>query len=84
MKLNFFKSISTLIIVLLLSALVFQANAQNKIQIFGLAGYQLNGDVNVARGELNFDDGFSYGFGVDVPVDRYMQAELSWTWHHPM
>lgn len=79
MKLKFFKSISTLVIVLLLSAISFQAKAQEKAQIFGLAGYQLNGDVTVARGELSFDDGMSYGLGFDIPVDRYMQAEISWS-----
>ena len=79
MKLNIFKSISTLVIVLLLSAISFQTKAQEKAQIFGLAGYQLNGDVTVAAGELSFDDGFSYGFGFDIPVDRYMQAEISWS-----
>ena len=79
MKLNIFKSISTLVIFLLLSAISFQAKAQDKAQIFGLAGYQLNGDVTVARGELNFDDGVTYGLGIDIPVDRYMQAEISWS-----
>ena len=79
MKSIFFKSVATLVIALLLSALVFQTNAQKNIEIFGLAGYQLNGDVTVARGELSFDDGMSYGLGIDIPVDRYMQAEISWS-----
>ncbi|MCK7528584.1 MAG: hypothetical protein MZV64_69040 [Ignavibacteriales bacterium] len=57
----------------------FSSNAQKNPEIFGLAGYQLNGDVTVARGELNFDDGVSYGAGIDIPVDRYMQAEISWS-----
>ncbi len=79
MKSVFFKSLNTLIITLLLGALVFQTHAQKNIEIFGLAGYQLNGDVTVARGELNFDDGVTYGLGLDIPVDRYMQAEISWS-----
>jgi len=79
MKLNFCKSLNILIISLLLSSTGFQAKAQEKAQIFGLAGYQLNGDVTVARGELMFDDGMSYGLGFDIPVDRYMQAEISWS-----
>lgn len=79
MKRSFYKSLSTIVIVLLLSAVSFQTKAQEEPQIFGLAGYQLNGDVSVAQGELNFDDGFSYGFGFDIPVDRYMQAEISWS-----
>lgn len=79
MKLNFFKSITTLVFALLLSAIIFQTNAQKKIEIFGLAGYQINGDVTVAKGELQFDDGMSYGLGIDIPVDRFMQAEISWS-----
>lgn len=79
MKLNIYKSFFGFIAILLLSAVCFQINAQEKAQIFGLAGYQINGDVTVANGELNFDDGVSYGAGIDIPVDRYMQAEISWS-----
>ncbi len=79
MKSNFFKSATTVVVALLFSALIFQTNAQKKIEIFGLAGYQINSDVTVAKGELSFDDGMSYGLGIDIPVDRYMQAEISWT-----
>ena len=79
MKIIFYNSMATLVVALLLSAILFQTNAQKKIEIFGLAGYQINGDVTVARGELSFDDGMSYGLGIDIPVDRYMQAEISWT-----
>lgn len=78
-KLNIYKTLGTVIVFLLLSAACLQINAQEKVQIFGLAGYQINGDVTVARGELKFDDGMSYGAGVDIPVDRYMQAEISWS-----
>lgn len=79
MKFNFFNSLTTLLIAILLSAIVFEVNAQKKIEIFGLAGYQVNGDVTVARGELSFDDGMSYGLGIDIPVDRFMSAEISWS-----
>jgi len=79
MKFNFLNSLNALVIAILLSAIVFEVNAQKKIEIFGLAGYQLNGDVTVARGELDFDDGVSYGLGIDIPVDRFMSAEISWS-----
>jgi hypothetical protein len=79
MKLNIYKTAGTVLVMLLLSAACFQIDAQEKAQIFGLAGYQINGDVTVARGELKFDDGVSYGAGFDIPVDRYMQAEISWS-----
>lgn len=78
MKYNFFKPAVILIFVFVVLT-NFQTNAQKNPEIFGLAGYQLNGDVTVARGELKFDDGMSYGLGIDIPVDRYMQAEISWT-----
>lgn len=58
---------------------VFSIQIKAQTEIFGLAGYLLNGDVTVAEGDLSFDDGFSYGLGVDIPVDRMMSAELSWT-----
>ncbi len=78
MKSNFLKPTVILILALLIMT-SFQTNAQKNPEIFGLVGYQLNGDVTVARGELKFDDGMSYGLGIDIPVDRYMQAEISWT-----
>ena len=45
MKIIFYNSMATLVVALLLSAVLFQTNAQKKIEIFGLAGYQINGDV---------------------------------------
>ena len=79
MKYKLQNSIIALVLVLLISAVNSQTRAQEKAQIFALAGYQLNGDVTVARGELKFDDGVTYGLGLDIPVDRYMQAEISWS-----
>ncbi len=65
------------LVIFFLSAFVCQVKAQN--EIFGLAGYLLNGDVTVAEGDLSFDDGFTYGLGIDIPVDRMMSAEINWS-----
>ena len=79
MNSSFIKSLFSLSIIFLLSAFVVQTKAQQKTEIFGLAGYLTNGRVTAAQGTLKFKDNVSYGFGVDVPVNRNMQAEISWS-----
>lgn len=76
---RFIKSYITLSIIFLLSVFAVQTKAQQKPELFGLAGYLTNGHVTVAQGELKFEDNVSYSLGVDVPVDRNMQAEISWS-----
>jgi opacity protein-like surface antigen len=76
---SFIKSLFTLSIIFVLSVFSVQMKAQKKPEIFALAGYLTNGNVTVAQGELKFKDNVSYGLGVDVPVDRNMQAEISWS-----
>jgi hypothetical protein len=76
---NFFRSIFVLTIILLSCSFSVQTSAQEKPQIFALAGYLTNGSMTVAAGTLKFDDNVSYGLGIDIPMDRYTQAEISWT-----
>ena len=63
---------------IIISAFILQTRAQ-QTQVFAIAGYQINSDITVARGDLSFDDAVSYGAGVDVEVQRGMQAEISWS-----
>jgi len=79
MKLDFYKSLVALMAFLFLSVFSVQANAQDKIQIFGLAGYQTNSNVTVAEGELNIKDDLTYGFGISYDVDRQTKMEISWS-----
>jgi opacity protein-like surface antigen len=79
MKLNILHSIFTLTLIFLLITVSTQTKAQKETQIFGMAGYMVNSNVTVAQGDLSFDDGVSYGFGIDVGVEREMQAEISWS-----
>jgi hypothetical protein len=79
MKSNILKSTIILIIILLFSIFNLQIKAQEKPQIFAMAGYLTNSSVTVAAGELKFKDDVSYSLGFDIPVDRYTQAEISWT-----
>lgn len=76
---SFNKSLFTLSIIFVLSVFSVQIKAQGKTEIFALAGYLTNGNVTVAQGELKFKDNVSYGLGIDVPVDRTMKAEISWS-----
>ena len=79
MNFNFLKSIAVFTVVLLFGAFSFQTVAQEKPQIFAMAGYLTNGSVTVAAGQLKFKDNVSYNLGIDIPVDRYTQAEISWS-----
>jgi hypothetical protein len=79
MNSRFNKSLFTISIIFAISISSIQLKAQGKTEIFALAGYLTNGNVTVAQGELKFKDNVSYGLGVDVPVDRTMKAEISWS-----
>lgn len=79
MNLKFLQPFFTLTVIFILIAASSQTNGQTETQIFGMAGYMVNSDVTVAQGDLRFDDGVSYGLGIDIGVEREMQAELGWS-----
>ena len=79
MKNSCCQSLTVLMVFLLLIAFSAQTKAQDKIQIFGLAGYQTNSNVTVAEGELNIKDDLTYGFGLSYDVDRQTKMEISWS-----
>lgn len=79
MERSFNKSFFVISIILLAVVFSLQINAQKKVQIFGLAGYQVNTNVTVAKGELKFKDAPGYALGFDIPVDVITQAEFSWS-----
>jgi hypothetical protein len=77
MQNNFYSAVLILMLTFILSASALETKAQ--VQIFGLAGYQTNSNVTVAKGELNFKDDMTYGLGFDVYVDRQTKLEVSWS-----
>jgi len=79
MKEKFLHTCYALVLTFLISALFTNTNAQKETQIFGMAGYMLNSDVTVAKGELRFDNTVNYSLGFDVSIDRRMQAEIGWS-----
>jgi hypothetical protein len=79
MEHSFNKSFFTISIILFIGVFTSQINAQEKVQIFGLAGYQVNTNITVAQGELKFKDAPAYGAGIDIRVDKITMAEFSWS-----
>jgi len=70
------KSIRLLLITI---ALLFSGEALAQTEIFGFGGYMTYSSVAVREGDLKFDDGPNYGFGLDVAIQRGVFVELNYT-----
>lgn len=71
-------SIKTLILSLLLGIL-FYSESLAQVELFGFGGYMTYSSVPVKEGNLSFDDGPNYGFGLDVGIERGLLVELNYT-----
>jgi hypothetical protein len=60
-------------------AILFTSEALAQTEIFGFGGYMTYSSVAVREGDLKFDDGPNYGFGLDVAIQRGVFVELNYT-----
>jgi hypothetical protein len=60
-------------------AILFSSEVLAQTEIFGFGGYMTYSSVAVREGDLKFDDGPNYGFGIDIGVQRGMFVELNYT-----
>ena len=79
MKFNFYKTRYALIIFFLIGLFNIQTNSQDKADIFILGGYFISSSVQADLGEIEFNDTYTGTLGLDIPVDRHMSAEISWS-----
>ncbi len=68
-----------IIFILFTAALLFSSEAFAQTEIFGFAGYMTYSSMAVREGDLKFDDGPNYGFGLDVAIQRGVFVELNYT-----
>jgi hypothetical protein len=68
-----------IIFILFTAALLFSSEALAQTEIFGFGGYMTYSSVAVREGDLKFEDGPNYGFGLDVAIQRGVFVELNYT-----
>jgi opacity protein-like surface antigen len=56
---------------------------RRRVEVMGIAGYQLNSDVNTSGGDLSMSDEPVYGVAVGVETLPGTWAELSWLYSEP-
>ena len=60
-------------------AILFSSEALAQTEIFGFGGYMTYSSIAVREGDLKFDDGPNYGFGLDIGIQRGVFVELNYT-----
>jgi Outer membrane protein beta-barrel domain len=58
---------------------LFSGEILAQAEIFGFGGYMTYSSIAVREGDLKFDDGPNFGFGLDVEVQRGVMLELNYT-----
>jgi hypothetical protein len=79
MKKKINKSYSSIALLFFTIAILFSSEALAQTEIFGFGGYMTYSSIAVREGDLKFDDGPNYGFGIDIGVQRGMFVELNYT-----
>ena len=73
------QSYKRIILLLFTIAILFSSEALAQTEIFGFGGYMTYSSMAVREGDLQFDDGPNYGFGIDVAIQRGVFVELNYT-----
>jgi len=67
------------LLILFTIALFLSGETFAQTEIFGFGGYMTYSSIAVREGDLKFDDGPNYGFGIDVAIQRGVFVELNYT-----
>ena len=67
------------LLILFTIALFISGETFAQTEIFGFGGYMTYSSIAVAKGDLKFDDGPNYGFGIDIGIQRGVFVELNYT-----
>ncbi|MBT8379010.1 MAG: porin family protein [Ignavibacteria bacterium] len=79
MRNNIIVKYSKLLIIFFTISLFIVSEGSAQIELFGFGGYMTYSSVPVREGNLSFEDGNNYGFGLDVGIDRGILVELNYT-----
>ena len=73
------QSSKRIIFLLFTVAILFSGEALAQTEIFGFGGYMTYSSIAVREGDLKFEDGPNYGFGLDIGIQRGVFVELNYT-----
>jgi len=73
------KNYNSIVLFFFTIAILFGSEALAQTEIFGFAGYMTYSSVAVREGDLQFEDGPNYGFGLDIGIQRGVFVELNYT-----
>jgi len=79
MQTQFTRNFKRIILFLFISAILFGSETLAQTELFGFGGYMTYSSIAVREGDLKFDDGPNYGFGLDVEIQRGVMVELNYT-----
>jgi opacity protein-like surface antigen len=60
-------------------AILFSSETLAQTELFGFGGYMTYSSIAVREGDLKFNDGPNYGFGLDVGIQKGIFVELNYT-----
>jgi hypothetical protein len=73
------KNYNSILLFFFTIAILFSSEVLAQTEIFGFGGYMTYSSVPVREGDLKFDDGPNYGFGIDIGIQRGVFVELNYT-----
>jgi Outer membrane protein beta-barrel domain len=73
------RSSKRIILFLFTVAILFSGEILGQTELFGFGGYMTYSSIAVREGDLKFDDGPNYGFGLDVEIQRGVMVEFNYT-----
>ena len=79
MQKRIYKNCNSIALFFFTLAILFSSEALAQTEIFGFGGYMTYSSVAVREGDLQFEDGPNYGFGIDVAIQRGVFVELNYT-----
>ena len=64
---------------IILVGILLSNESYSQVELFGFGGYMTYSSVPVREGNLSFEDGNNYGFGLDVGIDKGILVEINYT-----
>jgi Outer membrane protein beta-barrel domain len=73
------QSSKRIILFLFFGVILFSGEILAQTELFGFGGYMTYSSIAVREGDLKFNDGPNYGFGLDVEIQKGIMVELNYT-----
>lgn len=73
------RTLKGLIITFIFTTVFLTTDSLAQVELFGFGGYMTYSSLTVNEGKVSFNDGASYGFGLDVGLKKGIIVELNYT-----